>query len=113
MKEYEVLIREIYEYTVTVEAESEREAIEIASNEYAEQEEYEPNQDNYVDTEFEIVNDIKQDDKSGINHVKSKGIYNPAIGTMQYKHQGQGEICPHIINAAIGTQQSSQRILKT
>lgn len=55
MKEYEVLIREIYEYTVTVEAESEREAIEIAANEYAEQEDYEPNQDDYVNTEFEIV----------------------------------------------------------
>mgnify|MGYP003307625059 CR=1 FL=1 len=55
MKEYEVLIREIYEYTVTVEAESEKEAIEIAANEYAEQEDYEPNQDDYVNTEFEIV----------------------------------------------------------
>lgn len=55
MKEYEVLIREIYEYTVTIEAESENEAIEIAANEYAEQEDYEPNQDNYVNTEFEIV----------------------------------------------------------
>lgn len=56
MKKYKVLIREIYERTVTVEADSEKEAIDIAADEYAELgEDYEVNPDDFVDAEFEIV----------------------------------------------------------
>lgn len=56
MKKYNVLIREIYERTVTVEADSEKEAIDIAADEYAELgEDYEVNPDDFVDAEFEIV----------------------------------------------------------
>lgn len=49
------MIREIYERVVSVEAETESEAIEIVSNEYAEMEDYEINQDDFVDAEFEIL----------------------------------------------------------
>lgn len=55
MKEYEVLIREIYERTVYVMADSEKEAIDKVADEYAEMEDYEVNQDDFVNAEFEIV----------------------------------------------------------
>ena len=55
MKEYEVLIREIYERTVYVMADSEKEAIDKVADEYAKMEDYEVNQDDFVNAEFEIV----------------------------------------------------------
>lgn len=57
MQDYLVKIREIYESIVQVTAESEKEAIDIVANEYAEREDYEANQDDFVDAEFEIIKD--------------------------------------------------------